>query len=172
MRSGALLMLAGYALLAGCGGSHGDMADLQHFVSEVKKRPAGVISPLPKFEPTEPFNYSASNLRSPFSPSGQVVIEDVEQQPRPDRYRVKGPLEQFGIDSFQMVGTMGNGSNTVALLARPDQVYSVHVGDYVGQNSGQITAINDQQVKVMELVPDGKGGWIKRPRIIKMKESI
>lgn len=172
MRSGPLLMLAGYLLLAGCGGSK-DFADLQGFVDGVKKRPGGVVEPLPKFQAPEPFNYSAAALRSPFSPSNGVITQTdkVQQQPRPNQYRVKGPLEQFDIESFDMVGTLGSGRGTIGLLARPEQVYSVRVGDYVGQNDGRITAISDRQIEVLEVVPDGKGGWVERPRAIKLKES-
>jgi len=45
------------------------------------------------------------------------------------------------------------------------------VGDYLGRNSGRIVAISDSQVDVVEIVPDGEGAWLERPRIISLKEK-
>jgi type IV pilus assembly protein PilP len=44
-------------------------------------------------------------------------------------------------------------------------------GNYLGRNFGKITAVNNVEVEVLETVPDGKGGWINRPRTLGMNEE-
>ena len=48
-------------------------------------------------------------------------------------------------------------------------VHRVRVGNYLGQNHGRIVSISDTNVNVVEIVPDGQGGWIERPRSVKVK---
>jgi len=49
-------------------------------------------------------------------------------------------------------------------------VYRMKVGDYLGRNHGRIVSISDSQVDVVEIVPDGEGTWLERPRSISLKE--
>jgi type IV pilus assembly protein PilP len=45
-------------------------------------------------------------------------------------------------------------------------VHRVLPGYYVGQNDGRIVAVNDAEIEVLELVPDGIGGFFKRSAAI------
>ena len=69
-----------------------------------------------------------------------------------------------------MVGTIGNDSGIFALLKGAGGVYRVKVGDYLGRNNGRIVSVSDGQVDVIEIVPDGEGAWLERPRSIALKE--
>ena len=166
-----LVSLLGF-VLHGCGGS-GDFADLQSFMDEVRARPKGSIEPLPKFQPYEAFTYSAAALRSPFQPpvkvdlnSGNKGSKDV----KPDETRVKQFLEGFNIETFEMVGTLANDGSKFGLVRGAGGVHRVKVGDYLGRNHGRITSINESQIDVVEIVPDGEGGWLERPRTLMLKE--
>ncbi|MBD1551833.1 pilus assembly protein PilP [Pseudomonas typographi] len=158
-------------LLSGCGGD--DFADIKAYMAEVNAKPKGHIEPIPRFQAYEPFTYQASNLRSPFQPPIRV---DVASKPKgsrlikPDPNRVKQFLEGFNIEEFEMVGTLANQSGRFALIKGAGGVHRIRVGDYLGQNDGKVTAITDTEVDVVELVPDGEGGWIERPRSIPLKE--
>jgi type IV pilus assembly protein PilP len=44
------------------------------------------------------------------------------------------------------------------------------VGDYLGRNDGRIVGISESAVQVIEIVPDGEGAWLERPRSISLKE--
>ncbi|MGH8601381.1 MAG: type 4a pilus biogenesis lipoprotein PilP [Gammaproteobacteria bacterium] len=160
------------ASLAGCG-SNNDFADLQSYMDEVRARPKGSIEPLPKFQPYEAFTYSAAALRSPFQPP--IKIEMVNRQKgsqeiKPDEARVKQFLEGFNIEIFEMVGTLSNDGGMFALIRGAGGVHRVKVGDYLGRNHGRIMAINEAKVDVIEIVPDGEGGWLERPRSLSLKE--
>jgi type IV pilus assembly protein PilP len=171
-RARQALILIPFLALTGCGlGS--DFSDLQLFMDEVRARPKGSIEPLPKQQPYEPFTYAAAALRSPFQPP--MKLELVNRQKgsvdvRPDETRVKQFLEGFNIEMFEMVGTLSRGEGAFALVSGAGGVHRVKVGDYLGRNHGRITAVDEAKVDVLEIVPDGDGGWIERPRSISLKE--
>jgi type IV pilus assembly protein PilP len=170
----ARLLCATVALvsLAGCG-DDSSYADLTTFMDEARARPTGTIEPLPKFRPYEAFTYNAANLRSPFQPPIKVDLVNRQKGSRlvaPDETRPRQFLEGFNIEAFEMVGTMGNDSGTFALLKGAGGVYRVKVGDYLGRNNGRIVSIDDSSVDVVEIVPDGEGAWLERPRSIPLKE--
>ncbi|TNY28123.1 fimbrial protein, partial [Thermomonas haemolytica] len=82
----------------------------------------------------------------------------------PDPGRRKQTLEMFSLDSLKMVGTLGSGKNLVALVMAPDKVtYRVKPGDYMGQSDGRVTGVFEDRIELVELVPDGAGGWLERP---------
>ncbi len=168
------LMLCGLLLasLTGCG-SGGDFNDLQAYMDEVRARPKGAIEPSPKFQPYEAFTYSAAALRSPFQPPVKI---DLVSRPKgskeikPDEARVKQFLEGFNIEVFEMVGTLSNDSGMFALVNGAGGVHRVKVGDYLGRNNGRILAVDEAKIDVIEIVPDGEGGWLERPRSLSLKE--
>lgn len=155
-----LLLIALPALvLAGCGS---DMSDLMAYVDEVKARPGGRIDPLPQIKPYESFSYSAQTQRSPF-------VADVAPQraassgPRPDANRPREFLEQFPLDTLEMVGILELGGRTYGLVQTQDGlVHRVMPGQYVGQNQGRVLSIAESEIELEELVPDGIGGFFKR----------
>ncbi|MGY4531682.1 type IV pilus assembly protein PilP [Pseudomonas sp. TE3786] len=160
------------ATLAGCDSS-GDFADLQAYMDEVRARPKGSIEPLPKFQPYEAFTYSAAALRSPFQPPIKIDLVNRQkgsQEIKPDETRIKQFLEGFNIEVFQMVGTLSNEAGMFALVNGAGGVHRVKVGDYLGRNNGRIIAISEAKIDVVEIVPDGEGGWLERPRSLSLKE--
>ncbi|EQM78838.1 type 4a pilus biogenesis lipoprotein PilP [Stutzerimonas stutzeri] len=162
----------GLALLAGCDGGS-DFDDLRAYMAEVRARPKGSIEPLPSFLPYEAFTYSASSLRHPFQPPIKIDLAQRQKgskDVRPDETRVKQFLEQFNIETFVMVGTLTNEAGKYALIKGGDGVHRVKIGDYLGRNHGRIVDIGEAEVDVLEIVPDGEGGWLERPRSLTLKE--
>lgn len=168
----ALTLAALFAGLAGCGGGH-EFQDLQAFMDEVRARPKGRIEPMPAFQPYEAFTYSAGGLRSPFQPP--MPAELARQQRgsrdiRPDENRVRHYLEGFNIELFEMVGTLSNAEGMFALVRGAGGVHRISIGDYLGRNHGKVVAIAPNRLEVLEIVPDGDGGWLERPRSMTLKE--
>ncbi|MDZ7685176.1 MAG: pilus assembly protein PilP [Gammaproteobacteria bacterium] len=151
-------------------------ADLRAFMKEVERRQYPPIRPLPEFEPYQPFTYGAANLRSPFEPP-IVVPEPTEQQianrgVKPPQNHVKQYLERFDLSNLSMVGTLQQDNSMWALIEDAEGgVHRVQVGDYMGTNYGQIESINDSRVDIVEIVSDGQGGWLRRPRSIGLASS-
>jgi len=158
--------------LTGCNGN-AEVNDLQAYMDEVRARPTGSIEALPRFQPYEAFTYRAAALRSPFQPLVKLDLQAHQkgsQEIRPDELRVKEFLESFNIEVFAMVGTLSRAGVDFALVSGTGGVYRVKVGDYLGRNYGRILAINEATIDVMEIVPDGDGGWLERPRSLPLKE--
>ena len=159
------IAIAGVALTACSGGN----SDLEKWVAEVRARPAPPLDPLPVMQQFETFEYAAQNLRDPFS---DVFVGGDGSGLRPDPGRRKQTLEQFPLDSFDMVGTLGRGAGQVALVMAPDKVtYRVRPGVYLGQSDGRVTAVYEDRIELVELVPDGAGGWLERPATIALEDN-
>lgn len=144
--------------------------ELSRFIEDTKKEPGGRVEPLPEVKPYETFIYSATSVRSPFqpaSPGGGPGAPGV----RPDQKRNREFLEQFPLDTLQMVGTLKLGGSNYALVQTKDKlVHRVVIGNYLGQADGKITDITPSKVSLIEIVPDGLGGYIERPAALGLTE--
>lgn len=147
-----------------------DLDELERQIAEIKSRPGERIDPLPEIKPYEAFTYQASNLRSPFVPSAPARSE-VANAVRPDVKRPREFLEQFPLDTLRMVGTLNiNGRNYGLVQGKDGLVHRVLPGNYLGQNDGRIVSITATKISVIEIVPDGLGGYIERPAALALNE--
>lgn len=163
--------------ILGC--SSGNNADLEAYVNEVKASSKGRITPLPEFVPTESFSYSVNNYGDPFmswETKAVLAAKDKKQSVdasgiQPDLGRRRESLESFPLDTLRMVGTMSREGKSSALVSSPDGLVSrVTVGNYLGQNYGQVTSVSQEKIELIEVVPDGLGAWIKRPASLAVSE--
>lgn len=166
----AVPALAGCLALAACSS---DMDQLDQYINEVKARPGGVIEPLPEIKPYEVFTYVADQegIRSPFVPDSPQAAGGPSDSTRPDPDRSREFLEQFPLDTLDMVGTLELGSRTYGLLqTRDGLIHRVLPGNYVGQNDGRIVAITEAEIRVVEIVSDGIGGYLERDAAIGLSD--
>lgn len=162
-----ILALVAVPLLSAC---RPGIRQLEKEIAEIKAQPAPPLEPIPVVRQFETFEYVPDGLRDPF----QVPEPDRNSGtgPRPDSDRRKEALEAFPLDGLDMVGTIGGGSNLVALVLAPDKVtYKVRPGNYLGQNDGRITGVFADRVEIVELVPDGAGGWLERQAKIALEDN-
>jgi type IV pilus assembly protein PilP len=156
-------LLAG--LLAGCSGHD---ADLDHFIETTKKDPGGRVEPLPEVKPYEAFTYVDQDKRSPFVPGGSG---GANAGVRPDSHRNREYLEQFSLDTLKMVGTLNLSGNSYGLVQTKDgRVHRVVVGEHLGTNDGKITIISPAKIALVEIIPDGLGGYLERPAALALNE--
>ena len=97
-------------------------------------------------------------------------VSDVE----PDLDRPREVLENFGLKELTMVGTLRNavsaesdsgpGSPFALIRDNTGGIHRVRTGNYMGQNYGRIIGVNETRVELLEIVPNGRGGWVERPR--------
>ena len=159
-------LLAVVPLLAGVGACSSDTSDLQAYIDTVMARPGGRIEPLPEIRPAPSFVYEAGDRRPPFTPDANQrrVSSDPNAVRGPDPTRPREYLEQFSLDTMRMVGTLSGRSGAYGLVQTADGlVHSVSIGNHLGQNYGRITAISDSEIQLIEIIPDGLGGFIERP---------
>jgi type IV pilus assembly protein PilP len=164
-----LLMLTVALVMSGC--TRG-MSDLRDWVAQEKAKKGAPIPPLPVIKTFETFKYEDQDKRDPFSPSVAETQSTANSGPRPDANRPQQPLERFALDSLHMVGTLGAGSGMEVLVKDPGGViHRVHIGEYMGQNYGHVTAISDSSIDLVELVSNGNGGWMERPASIALDQK-
>jgi type IV pilus assembly protein PilP len=165
-RAACVAVLASF-IAAGCSGAQ---SDLQKWIAETKKKPGGRIQPLPEVKPYETFAYSASAMRSPFHPQGPGAIGGGVAGLRPAR-RNREFLEGFSLDTLRMVGTFKVGTSFYGLVQSKDGlVHKVQPGNYLGQNDGKVTDISASKISLVEIIPDGLGGYIERPASLALND--
>ena len=108
--------------------------DLRTWIDQVKARPGGRIEPLPPVHPAPSFAYEAGDRRSPFVPDA------------PQRRVSTNPNASFGL-----------------VQTADGLVHRVTVGNHLGQNYGRIVAVTDSEIRLVEIISDGLGGYLERP---------
>jgi type IV pilus assembly protein PilP len=135
--------------------------ELEQFIIETKQKPGGRVEPLPELKPYESYVYESASLRSPFMPGGSGASSSAGL--RPDQRRNREFLEQFSLDTLRMVGTLRMADRTYGLVKTKDGlVHRVLPGNYLGQADGRVTEITPSKINVVEIVPDGLGGYMER----------
>lgn len=160
----SLVLMLGAPFVGGC--MSNDMNDLTMYADKIKKRPPGRIEPLPEVKQVETFIYIPGDRRNPFEKPDEPDVEQVDAPSdngiAPDPFRRKEELEAFPLDTIRMVGTMDQAGTMWGLVMSGGIIYRVKVGNYMGQNHGQIMRITEEKIELTEIVPDGKGGYRER----------
>ncbi len=172
MRVRTLITLVGLTLAA-CGGE--EHQDLRTWVKEQDNMPRPRIEPLPEVKPYEPFAYAADKdgLVDPFKPRQiEAPKTSAGSGIRPDLNRPREPLEAYPIENLRMVGTLSQHKQVFALIKTPDSnLFRVKRGNYLGQNFGLITEVDEATVKLKELVQDSAGDWIERVSSLQLQDE-
>lgn len=157
--------LAGALALSGC--SDGT-DDLRAEIENAKQRPGGRIQPLPEVRPYVSHEYQMADRRSPFL---QSLAGENPTGPRPDVQRPREYLEQFPLDTLKMVGTLRLGGGNYGLVqTRDGLIHRVLPGNHVGQNDGRVMTVSDSRITVIEIIPDGLGGYLERPAALALAD--
>lgn len=157
-----LITASSLTLLSACSK---DVSDLYNYIEQSKTKYVGSVKPIPQFKPYESFTYSAGELRDPFVANVDLEEDTVAEKNslRPDRRRPKEPLEAFPLDTLSMVGILEQEDNRWGLIKDPQNVvHRIQLGNYMGQNEGRVIEISETDVRLIEIIPDGIGGYIER----------
>lgn len=161
------LLLAG--LLGGCG--EPEHEDLRVWMKDATRDLRGRIPPLPQVKPHEPVSYDAEHLPDPFKSSKIAAETRRSASNQPDMTRPREPLEAMPLESLNYVGMLRKKSVTNAIIQTDGTLYRVRVGNYLGQNFGVITTIDENEVSLRELVADAAGDWVERTSTLRLQEG-
>ncbi|MGZ5035528.1 MAG: pilus assembly protein PilP [Usitatibacter sp.] len=154
------------------GGCSSEIDELKRFVRESDRDLPRRIEPLPAVKPFEPFTYEGFDLPDPFKPRKlSAPKEGTGGGLAPDLNRRKEPLEAFPLEQLKMVGTLAQGKDTYALVRADKTLYRVKKGNYMGQNFGLITDVNESEIKLKEIVQDSAGDWAERQSVLPLLEE-
>lgn len=159
------------ALLAACDSGRGS---IESWVKEEQAKRGTPPPPPPAIKNFETVEYTAQKrgLRDPFDVGTNEEEQIAGSGPRPDENRPKEPLEAYPLDGLRMVGTLGAAAAPEGLLKDPEGViHRVRPGNYLGQNYGRITSVAEDNIELVELVPNGTGGWMERQTRISLADA-
>ena len=133
------------------------------------------VQPLTPPKRFDPQAYTGSELVDPYSQQKlSVALKQETRQPNSllaaEMNRRKEPLEAYPLDSMSMVGSLMKQGRPYALLRVDNLLYQVKLGDYLGQNYGKITKIDETEVTLREIVQDAAGEWIERNSALQLQE--
>ncbi|WIO75011.1 pilus assembly protein PilP [Porticoccaceae bacterium LTM1] len=160
-------------MLSGCLGSS-QHRDLHAFMEESRQQTGGEIEPLPTPKPYTTFAYTVKG-RSPFEQPIPLASQREllgKSAVKPDENRKREYLEGINFAELNMVGTLSRDNQIWALIDDGNGgVHRVRVGNYLGKNHGQIKSVSRSEIKVIEIRPDGQGGWLEMPRTLALREK-
>lgn len=137
-------------------------------MANIRSQPPLPIEPAPVFNPVPQFIYSANQLRSPFLPNSLARELRIMAGKRvyPNFNRPSQPLESYPLESLNFKGSLKRANGQIlALIQTPDgEIERVQRGNYMGMNQGRVVRITPTQIDLIEIVSDGRDGYIERPR--------
>ena len=172
-RGGACVVAFAITTLAGCGGSNDE---LRQWMADTRKDMKPVTSTIAEPKTFEPFLYQDQNEIDPFDPGKvanalRALSAKATSGLAPDLSRRREPLEAYPVDTISMVGTLQRPNLRYALLRAEGVVYQVKVGNYIGQNFGIVTRIDENEVALKEVVQDAAGEWVERTTTLQLQEN-
>lgn len=168
-----ILAVASVTLVAGCSGSNDE---LRQWMADTRKEMKPVTATLAEPKTFEPFLYKDQNEIDPFDP-GKVAnaLKALSAKSNsgfaPDLNRRREPLEGYPVDTITMVGTLQRPNLRYALLRADGVIHQVKVGNYIGQNFGIVTKIDENEVVLKEVVQDAAGEWVERATTLQLQEN-
>ena len=163
-----ILVLSGLLFLTACEGEPGD---LREWVDHTKKEAVKKIKPIelpqgvPMLTYTPPLQPTLDAFNSKRLSTNQKGVN------APDLNRPKEVLEAFSLEGIKYVGSFKKNGVKLAFVQVDNHVYTVKIGNFIGQNYGQIKEINDDSIIINELVEDALGNWTFRPAELVLSSS-
>lgn len=167
VRLPAMLPLVVALLLSGCSD---DQGDLRSWMEENSKGLKPNLKPLPPIQQVVPVAYEGAGKVDPFRVA-KLEPDKKGGQFAPDANRRREPLESYPLESLKMVGVLLRHGQANAIISADKTLHQVKVGNYLGQNYGQITAITETEITLKELVEDANGEWTERISTLQLQEQ-
>ena len=166
----AIALAASCLVLNACRQEAPPAAEGAVLMEQTGRLPETGSAPPPDFANAPSSAYAANGRRNPFAPPssrGKPATEATVKGPVPNRQRPRQHLEGFRLSDLAWAGLLSRGADRRALVRDGDgEVHQVRVGDYLGGHHGRVQRIGDASIELLELVPDGAGGWKRQRRTL------
>jgi len=157
-------------LLAGC--AVDDHSDLKEFMEKAGLDGKGKMDPLPAVAPPVTFEFVGESLEDPFKTRNLRPSKNAGGF-QPDFARPKETLENFPLDALRFAGTLFMKGKRQAIIRDPEGVlHQVSVGAHIGQNFGEITAVNEEGIDLVEITEDSYGNWTRTKAVLMAPSQV
>ena len=162
----ALGLLVVILMLSACGGEQ--QSELRAWIAQQKTKTPTSVPPLTKPQTFEPAPYALGDQLDPYdiqklkSALAKARAALGANALQPDLKRRREALEAFPLDSIKMIGFVYKNGKPTALMNAQGGLYQTTVGQYVGSDFGKVTALNEREMVLKELIQDGTGEWTER----------
>jgi len=170
-----LSVLALPLVLSACGA--GSDQEVQQWMDKVKSETRPAIPKLKEPKDFIPFSYDKKDEIDPFNPM-KLQAALAKMNPgnahgiKPDLDRRREALESVPLDIIRMVGTITQGGIHYALVEVDRKgVNQIKAGNYIGQNYGLVTKVNDDSIEIKEIYLDAGGDWAERVQKLELQEA-
>ncbi len=144
--------------------------DLRVWMTQEENQMTGRVEPIPPLKPHTIAEYEVAGLSVPFDPS-RVAPQSVESTAGgPPVDHVPEPLEAFPLSSLTMVGVLRQEDTARALIRAGNSLYQVSVGQYMGQDYGKVTEIDDSKITLEEWITSPDDEWVTRTNTLILQE--
>jgi type IV pilus assembly protein PilP len=159
--------------VAGCGT---EQEELTQWLRQQDRDVRTNVIPLTPPKKFNPQPYTASTGADPFSSQKLSVAIKTESRSTnsllaAESNRRKEPLESFALEGMVMVGSVLKGPQPFALVRVENLLYSIKVGDYMGQNFGKVTRVTETEIGLREIAQDASGEWVERATALQLQEK-
>lgn len=158
MKNKILLLSSMFVLTACIGGEH---EDLQTWMTEQKQAAKRKVKPPVAPEPVQPVTYIVPGQITPHE-FNERRMRAQSGGSAPDVNRAKELLENYALEKLKFVGSVKSDKGLSALIDVDGHVYTVKVGNYMGENYGRVSAISQDSITITEKVENADGGWDNR----------
>lgn len=161
-----IVMLSG---LTGCFSA--ENSDIKGWMNEQGKNAKGKIAPLPEAKRYVAVAYSAKS--NPFQEREIISLADLEKNKyAPDLKRKKQPLEEYPLESLELVGTIYKDKAFYAMIKTKDNtIHYVTKGNYLGVNHGKVVAMEESQIVLDERIKDSTDIWKENQTVVTLVEE-
>ena len=137
------------------------------------------VGEINRIEPVDVFAFNPEGMRDPFNSKtpDKRNAEDLAKEGggiSPDFNRKKGILEGYSLDTLTLVGTMQKKNDPIQwglIQVANGKIHRIKKADYIGKNYGKITGISPEKIELIEIIPDGQGGWEERIASIALSKA-
>lgn len=169
MRLIVALLAGSSLLLSAC--SNDDHQDLRQWMESATKDLKGRIPPLPKVKPYAPVEYQTDKAGGPFRPGKILPEQKGTGVGSPDQTRPKEQLESFPLESLAFIGLIEKEKNRFAIIRADGALHRITIGNYLGQDFGVVTKIDETELSLRELVQDAEGDWVERTSTLQLQDK-
>lgn len=151
---------------------------LQAWMAAQRTQAKPHVIPIPEPKKFAPQTYTEEGSTDPFSflKLSQAFKKDSSQSLAnaalitPELNRRKEALESMPLDVMSMVGSIVKDGRPMALVKVDNLLYQIRAGNYLGQNYGLVTKVDETEVRLREIVQDASGEWTERPATLQLQE--